>query len=1500
MKSQSGPCKISKTGIPQKTGLYSPEFEKDSCGIGLVANLNALPSHQIVLDALTMLERMSHRGAKGCEENTGDGAGLLCGMPHLFFRLELEKMGYELPKGGSYAVAMVFLPPMAEDRCRCKSILEHYILKHGQRVICWREVPVDAERADIGNTARSLQPAIEQCFISAENVDDIEDFERKLYLIRKQAYHEIKNSDMEQKSYYYMCSCSSRLVCYKGQLTSIQLRLFHKDLRDPVFSAPFAMVHSRFSTNTFPSWDRAQPMRYLCHNGEINTLRGNVNWAKSRQSLMESALFGKDFEKLFPLIDPITSDSGMFDNLLELLMLAGRSLPEAMMIMIPEAWQNNPHMDPALRAFYEFHSCLLEPWDGPAAICFTDGRYAGAVLDRNGLRPGRYWITNDGRVILASEAGVLDVDSSKIISKGRLRPGQMFLIDFDKGRLVPDAEIKREVARKHPYESWIQDGVIRLSDLVRDSNAEPVHSQDIVSQLLLHGYSSETLDFMLLPLVKEGRDPIGSMGNDTPLTALSKQNKLVFDYFKQLFAQVTNPAIDPIREEIVMSLECPVGPEHNLLDTKPDQCHRLVVGHPLLSTAEASYIRNLENFGWKTEVVAMSRPEHVGLQASIHHLCLTVQKAVANGADFIVLSDQNLTPGTLPVPSLLACGAVHHALLRAGSRQRVGLVIETGEAREVHHFCCLIGYGADAIHPYLAYQTFAWAASQKRLLGAPHELEAKYRKAVGKGILKVLAKSGISTLQSYKGAQVFEAVGLHPEVVDLCFIGTTSRIQGVGFRAIDRIYRNLYDAAFEIHRNLPSVGEFHWRSDGEEHMWNPRTIADLQQAALNGDTEAYRRFSSYIDVLGNKGTIRGNLRIKKVTPVPLEEVEAATEIVRRFCTGAMSFGSISAEAHEAMAIAMNRLGGKSNTGEGGEDQRRWTPDANGDSRRSAIKQIASGRFGVTIQYLTNADELQIKIAQGAKPGEGGELPGSKVDDEIARTRFSTPGVGLISPPPHHDIYSIEDLAQLIFDLRNANPTAKISVKLVSVAGVGVIAAGVAKAHADLILISGHDGGTGASPLTSIKHAGLPWELGLAEAHQTLTLNGLRSRVKLQTDGQIKTGRDVVVAALLGADEIGFSTAPLITLGCLMMRKCHLNTCPVGIATQDPELRAKFAGKPESVINYLFMVAEEVRETMAALGFRTFAEMVGRADMLDPGDPSEINGLDLSPVLTAVESVVAEAMFERHKDCDDVLDRELITECAAAIRTGEKIHHRRSITTVDRAVGGMLSHEIAKCRPLLLPDDTINLTFTGTAGQSFGVWLARGVTFDLEGEANDYVGKGLSGGRIVLRPPKGSHFAPEENIIAGNAVLYGATAGELFARGQVGERFAVRNSGAVAVVEGVGDHGCEYMTGGRVVVLGPVGRNFAAGMSGGIAYIHAENRELFHRSCNLGSVAIEEVEDADLATLEELLQKHYGYTGSRLAERLLKTPSMLRNFMRVMPNDYKKVLVSAGPKVVVVS
>ena len=1501
-------------GLPPRQGLYDPALEKDACGVGFVCDIKGRASRRIVETAEHMNCCMVHRGGLGYEKNTGDGAGVLTALPHRFLaKAAKAELGIELPAPGRFGAGIVFLPRDAEQRKRCKAVIAEEIESAGQRLLGWRKVPIRADEAGIGGAARAAMPAMEQLFIGATDVEG-DGFERKLYLIRKAATHRLRtDATLSERLLLFFVSLSAKVIVYKGMLTPHQLFPFYPDLQDEDYESHLAMVHSRFSTNTFPSWDRAQPNRFMSHNGEINTLLGNKNWMNARQGVASSELFGEDLAKLFPVVEPDCSDSGTFDNVLEFLLMTGRTLQEAVLMMIPEAWQQDDAMSAEKRAFYEYHSCLMEPWDGPASIAFTDGTYIGAVLDRNGLRPSRYYVTDDDLCIMASEVGVVDVDPAKVVAKGRLQPGRIFLIDFDAGRLIPDEEIKTEWAKRRPYGEWIARQRLELADLPAHS-APGLNAATLLPRLQAFGYTAETMQFMLLPLATELRDPLGSMGNDSALAVMSDKPRMLYDYFKQLFAQVTNPAIDSIREEVVMALECYVGPERNLLDVTERHAHRLRVPQPILSNDELASIKAIDHRGWRSRTIDITFERDSGrdgLLRALDRICAEATQAITDGIHLLILSDRTMDAARVPISALAATGAVHHHLVRTTSRTRVGLVVETGEAREVHHHCLLAGFGADAINPYLAFEALWDALRNGYLADAEHiendaDVVDAYKKGVAKGMLKVMAKMGISTLQSYKGAQIFEAVGLADDVVERCFAGTASRVQGVGFDVLAEEMQRRHALGFPPQGVvslpvLPNPGDFHWRRHGDTHMWDPESIANLQVAARGNDEEAYWRFAKQANEESTRrSTLRGLLQFNEAAggEIALDEVEGEKEIVRRFATGAMSFGSISKEAHESLAVAMNRIGGKSNTGEGGEDPARFTPLDNGDSKRSAIKQVASGRFGVTVNYLANADELQIKIVQGAKPGEGGELPGRKVDDYIASIRHSTPGVGLISPPPHHDIYSIEDIAQLIHDLKNGNPKARISVKLGAAIGVGTVAAGVVKARTDHLVIAGDTGGTGASPLTSIKHAGVPWELGIAETHQTLVMNNLRSRVVLQTDGQLKTGRDVAIAALLGAEEFGFATAPLIALGCIMMRKCHLNTCPVGIATQDPQLRTKFAGAPEHVVNYFFMVAKELRGIMAKLGFRTVNEMIGRADALQADDAVahwKAKGLDFSSILAkAPEPENCLGVYRIH-DQDhglaDALDNKLIELAEPAIERGEKVRRELPIVNVNRVVGGMLSNHIVNhVGPGMLADGAIHFKFNGSAGQSFGAWLAKGVTLEVEGDANDYVGKGLSGGRLVIYPPKTSPFNAEQQILIGNVVLYGATSGECFFRGVAAERFCVRNSGAHAVVEGVGDHGCEYMTGGRVVILGATGRNFAAGMSGGIAYVLDEDGT-FEQRCNPGLVDLEPLAAADdVSEARTLIRKHLRYTGSTVASSVLdnwqKTQS---RFVKVMPRDYRRVL-----------
>ncbi len=1487
--------------LPPRQGLYDPAHEHDACGLGFVATLGKVPTHGVVQQALEILTNLTHRGAAGCDPCTGDGAGVLLQIPHALYAAEAEARGESLPAPGDYAVATCFFPEEPGKRRRYEAILEASVIHHGQRILGWREVPVDVSA--LGPVARASMPGIRQLFIG--RVAPPEAFERTLFTIRKRAGRNAWADD------FYIASCSSRTVVYKGLMLAEQLGAFYRDLVDPRTASKLAMVHSRFSTNTFPTWDRAHPFRLIAHNGEINTLSGNRAWMRAREPLLRSELFGDALEDFKPIIRPGGSDSASLDNVVDFLVASGRSLPHVMMMLVPEAFADDPDMSPEKKAFYEYHGCLCEPWDGPAALGFTDGELIGAMLDRNGLRPAKYVVTDGGLVILASELGVLEVPPETVVQKGRVQPGKMLLVDTREGRLVPDEEIKHRVATARPYASWLEENKVDLAALPAQKAKTELSPAEHARLMRVFGYTEEDLKILLAPMAKGGEEAVGSMGIDIPLAVLSDRPQLLFRYFKQQFAQVTNPPIDPIREEIVMSMVSCVGGEGNLLEETPRQCRMLELPHPVLESEDVAKLRRnvLGDFRCCTlaarfpAAAAAGSSERAGaaLRAALEALCAEASRAVADGASVLILSDRDVGPGHAPIPSLLAVGAVHHHLIREGTRMRAGLVVESGEPREVAHLALLIGYGAGAVNPYLALETVA-AMAKDGTLGAgvtEQKARAAYVKAAVKGLLKTMSKMGISAVSSYQGAQIFEAIGVDQVVIDRYFTGTSSRIRGIGLADIAEEALARHAAGYDpraAERRLDLGGHYHYRGTGEAHLWNPGTVAALQKAVRLDDPASYATYARLVnDQRDQAMTLRGLWDLCPAgPPVPLDEVEPASSIVRRFATGAMSFGSISKEAHETLAIAMNRLGGRSNTGEGGEDPARFVPDANGDSRRSAIKQVASGRFGVTTHYLVNAEELQIKMAQGAKPGEGGQLPGHKVDAVIARVRHSTPGVTLISPPPHHDIYSIEDLAQLIFDLKNVNPRARISVKLVAEAGVGTIAAGVAKAHADVILISGHDGGTGASPLTSIHHAGAPWEIGLAEAQQVLVMNGLRGRVRLQADGQLKTGRDVVFAALLGAEEFGFATAPLVASGCVLMRKCHLNTCPVGVATQDPELRKRFAGKPEHVIHFMTFVAEEVRGLMASLGFRTLDEMVGRVDCIVPRKDvrqPKLRKLDFSEVLYRPRSSGPIRCIESQEhNLEGALDHRLLTAAAPALDRGEPVRIDVAVKNRDRALGAMLSGELVRRRGAAgLPDDTITVAARGSAGQSFGAFGARGVTLELEGDANDYVGKGLSGGVLVVRPPEGSRFRPEEQVVVGNTVLYGATAGRVFLGGRAGERFGVRNSGALAVVEGVGDHGCEYMTGGTVVVLGLTGRNFAAGMSGGVAYVLDEDGAFVSR-CNREMVSLEAVDEIEGVAVRALVEEHAARTRSPRARELVADwDAALRCFVKVMPTEYKRQL-----------
>jgi glutamate synthase (NADPH) large chain len=1492
--------------------LYDPRMEHDACGIGFVVNLNGEKSHETITKGIEVLVNLAHRGACGCDPETGDGAGVTIQLPHEFFQRECQALGFSLPNVGEYGVGMVFLPVEPQGRFQCQGILDRIVEEEGLSVLGWRDTPVEADA--IGRTARASQPYIEQIFIRAANGMQREELDRKLYVIRKRVEAEVAASDIKDKQFFYIPSFSSWTIVYKGLLLAPQISRFYSDLSDPLTSSALCMVHQRFSTNTFPSWQLAHPYRYVCHNGEINTVRGNINWMHARQSVLMSESFGDAIGKIFPIIQPGGSDSAALDNAVELLMLGGRSLPHVMAMLIPEAWDANATMDEKKRAFYEYHASLMEPWDGPAAVAFTDGRLIGATLDRNGLRPARYLVTRDNVLLMASEAGVLAVDPADVTMRGCLAPGKMLLADLEEKRIVPDEELKERFANRQPYGEWIRENQIRLESLPEPPRAFGFHPQDIVRRQRAFGYTEEDLRMIIGPMATNGEEPIGSMGTDTPPACLSEKPQPLFNYFRQQFAQVTNPPIDSIRESLVMSLTSYIGTERNILEETPQHCHTLRLDDPILTNRDLEKMRRVSQGDFLATMLPMLFRVDGGakeLERALDGLCRRASLAIQSGYTIVILSDRGVDEEYAAIPSLLALTAVHNHLVREKTRTQVALVVESGEPREVHHFCLLIGYGASAVNPYLVIETLEDLAVKKQLPGGMTFEKAlyNYKKALRKGLLKTMSKMGISTLQSYRGAQVFEAVGLHKALIDKYFTGTFSHIGGIGLEVLAEEAAMKHRAAFKqlssYEPELDLGGNYHYRVNGERHLINPLSIPRLQQAVRRGDAASFKEFTRLVnDQSQGLLNIRGLLEFKKGTRnVPLDEVEPAAKIVTRFVTGAMSYGSISKEAHETLAIAMNRIGGKSNTGEGGEDEERFAPDAKGDSRRSAIKQVASARFGVSAHYLVNADEIQIKVAQGAKPGEGGQLPGHKVDIYIAKTRHSTAGVGLISPPPHHDIYSIEDLAQLIYDLKSVNPKARISVKLVAEAGVGTIAAGVAKAHADSILISGDSGGTGASPLSSIKHAGIPWEIGLAETQQVLVLNDLRSRVRLQTDGKLQSGRDVVIAALLGAEEFGFATTPLMAMGCIMMRKCHLNTCPVGIATQDPALRAKFTGTPDHVVRFFFFIAEEVREIMAQLGFRTMDEMVGRVDLLQVRkdiDNWKARYIDLSSVLHS--PAVPMRFGRRCQIAQDhglggALDLQLIQQAEPALKDAAHVTIDLPIRNVHRTVGAMLSGEVARRYGSRgLPEDTISISCTGSAGQSFGAFLAKGITLKLEGDANDYVGKGLSGGKLIVVPPRNTTYAPEEGTVVGNVVLYGATEGEAYVCGKAGERFAVRNSGASAVVESVGDHGCEYMTNGTVVVLGRTGKNFAAGMSGGVAYVLDETGAFAASLCNREMVDLDPLEAHDREVLETLIARYVKYTGSPRGKLILgRKEEYFGKFVKVFPHDYKRVLAAAAAR-----
>ena len=1492
--------------LPHAQGLYDPAHEHDACGIGFVANIKGEASHEIVLKGLEILVNLAHRGACGCDSETGDGAGILIQIPHAFFAREAPASGFTLPGPGQYGIAMCFLPVELQQRLTCEGMLERISREEGLTVLGWRDTPVEVDA--IGRVARASQPYIQQFFVGRPPGLTDDEFERKLYVVRKRMEKQVVESDVRDKSFFYIPSFSSRTIIYKGLLLAHQIGQFYNELLDPDTTSAMCLVHQRFSTNTFPTWQLAHPFRYLCHNGEINTVRGNINWINARQPVMHAPVFD-DFKKLGNIIQSSGSDSAALDNAVELFTMAGRSLPHVMAMLIPEAWDADTTMPQAKKDFYEYHASLTEPWDGPAAVAFTDGRIIGATLDRNGLRPARYLITKDGLIVMASESGVLKFPPQDIEYKGRLQPGRMLLVDLEEGRIVPDDEIKQQLAARQPYGEWLESNQITLDELPNPSRVQVSDHATVLSRQRCFGYTDEDVRTIITPMVVDGVEAIGSMGTDTPLACLSDRPQSLFNYFKQLFAQVTNPPIDPIREELVMSLTSYIGVEGNTLSEVPENCHTLKMPHPVLTNRELEKLRRVS----RGDLLASTLPTTFsvvdgerGLKRALDGLCRRASLAIKSGYTLLILSDRGIDEEYAPIPSLLALTAVHNHLVREGTRTGVALIVESGEPREVMHYSLLIGYGASAINPYLAIETIEDLAKSGDIAAqfTPEVAVKNYLKAINKGLLKVFSKMGISTLQSYRGAQVFEAIGLNKELVSVYFTGTSSRIEGVGLDVLATEAVQKHSFAFRpISDSEPELavgGNYQYRVNGERHLLTPESVTKMQHAVRKNSFATFQEYSQIIDSQNEAlCTLRGLMQLRTIPrAIPLDEVEPATDIVKRFASGAMSFGSISKEAHETLAIAMNRMGGRSNTGEGGEDDARFVPLPNGDSKRSAIKQVASGRFGVTTSYLVNADELQIKVAQGAKPGEGGQLPGHKVDSEIARVRHSIPGVGLISPPPHHDIYSIEDLAQLIYDLKNVNPQARVSVKLVAEVGVGTVAAGVSKSHADLVLISGYDGGTGASPLSSLKHAGSPWELGLSETQQVLVMNDLRSRIRVQVDGKLQTGRDVVIAALLGAEGFGFSTAPLIAMGCIMMRKCHLNTCPVGIATQNPVLRKKFEGTPENVINFFFFIAEEVRALMARLGFRKMDEMIGRVDMIEMRPAIEhwkARGLDFSSILYNPQvpgRVGRRCTIGQDHGLREALDNDLIEQAKPALESGQHVEISSEIRNVHRTVGAMLSGQIArKYGAVGLPDDTVCLNFQGSAGQSFGAFVCHGVTLILEGDANDYVGKGLSGGKIAVYPPRTASFAPEQNILVGNTVLYGATTGEAYFAGIAGERFAVRNSGATTVVEGVGDHACEYMTNGTVVVLGETGRNFGAGMSGGVAYVFDPHHTFREVRCNKSGVELELLfEREDLALLESLIRRHVDYTNSPLGHRILAAWSdNVKHFIKVMPVEFKRIL-----------
>lgn len=1489
--------------VKNNNSMYVPETEHDSCGVGFIADLNGNPTHKTIIDALTMLENMEHRGATGSDPETGDGAGILIQLPDKFLRAECEFRDIELPALGDYGTGLIFLPKLSEDRHIIEKMFEHVVNQSGQKFLGWRDVPTN--NSQIGDVAKSVEPVMKQVFIARGKNTLSQDFEKVLFYIRKKIWLRINKTELPQKHFFYVCSLSNKTLIYKGQLRAIQLINYFPDLSIPTIDSSFAIVHSRYSTNTFPTWSLAHPYRMIAHNGEINTLRGNLNKFNAREHQFKNSFFGEKLKSIYPIVAPSRSDSATFDNALELLVVSGRSLPHALMMMIPEAWINDEHMSQKKKDFYKYHSALIEPWDGPSAISFTDGKYVGSILDRNGLRPARYWKTSDNRVIMASEAGVLPVPNNTITEKGRLQPGKIFLVDVDEGRIISDDEIKEKYFSQQPYGTWLKDNMIELESLPKTSSSFKYSESELIMLQKAFGYTNEDIDKILAPMVENAVEATGSMGTDTPLAIFSKKPQLLFSYFKQLFAQVTNPPIDAIREKIIMGEDVLLGSEYNLLSETPKQAKRIRLPRAIITNNELLQIQSVHVEKLKTKQFSILFPfndGNKGIKKKLKSIFKEVDKAIKNGFTIILLSDKGVDKNNVPIPSLLAVSGLHHHLIRQGTRMLASIIIETAEAREMHHFATLIGYGANAINPYLAFETIKNEFNKGNYkLNDFNSAERNYLAAIQKGLFKILSKMGISTIQSYNSSQIFEAVGLSNKLIKRYFTSTPSRIGGIGLTTLNEESLRRHQTAFNnVDYNLESSGNYSWRAQGEFHQWNPNTIALLQKSVRLNDYNIFKDYSRAINNnTNNPSTIRNLLQFRKRKPIDIKEVEPIQEIVKRFATGAMSYGSISKEAHETLAIAMNRLGGFSNTGEGGEQNYRFSKENNGDWKRSRIKQVAQGRFGVSIEYLVNADQIQIKMAQGAKPGEGGQLPGHKVSNEIAKTRGTTPGVGLISPPPHHDIYSIEDLKQLIHDLKNANPKADISVKLVSEVGVGTIAAGVAKGKADHIVISGFDGGTGASPQTSIKNTGLPMELGLAETQQVLIMNNLRERVRIQVDGQLKTGRDVVIAALLGADEFGFATSALVTLGCVLQRNCHLNTCSVGIATQDPELRKMFKGKPEHVINFFTFIAEEVREIMAEFGFRTFNEMIGRVDLLEMVEVTnhwKLKGLDFTNVLHRTDvphnTLVRHSLKQDH-ELEGALDNKLLIACRKSIQKKESVRFSVNINNTNRSVGTMLSSYIVKeYQKQGLPEDTIQIDFIGTAGQSFGAFLANGITFRIEGDCNDYVGKGLSGGKIIVQPQEDSKFKAEKNIIVGNVILYGAVEGEMYIRGKAGERFAVRNSGANAVVEGIGDHGCEYMTGGRVVILGPVGRNFAAGMSGGIAYVLDKSKE-FDNYYNSDMVELYKVEsEDDIKELKTLITKHMEYSKSEIASTILSDwDKYLPMFIKVFPIDYKNVLES---------